>query len=139
VLSASLGVLLVAACQAPKPAQQPADRSATVTDKDWTLIELNGQPAGNGANGKPATLHLTSLDKVASGFAGCNRFMGTFTLTGEELHFSALALTRMACAEGMDLEQKFAAALTATRRYRTSEAGLELLDDSGTVARLESR
>ena len=74
-LSTLIAVLLVPACQAPKPADQPADQSAVVTDKDWTLIELNGQPAANGAGGKPAALHLNGMDQLATGFAGCNRFM----------------------------------------------------------------
>ena len=64
------------------------------------------------------------MDKLATGFAGCNRFMGTFTLTETELHFSPIALTKMACTDGMELEQKFAAALTATRRYSHTAAGL---------------
>ena len=60
-------------------------------------------------------------------------------MTGAELHFNSVAVTRMACNDGMDLEQKFAAALTATRRFSSSGTGLELMGDSGTVARLESR
>jgi heat shock protein HslJ len=39
----------------------------------------------------------------------------------------------MHCEGAMDLEQRYLAALAATRRYRVAESGLELLDAAGAV------
>jgi copper homeostasis protein (lipoprotein) len=50
---------------------------------------------------------------------------------GSALTFGNLALTRMACAEGMDQETAFLAALGNVRSWRISGDRLELLDTGG--------
>jgi heat shock protein HslJ len=110
--------------------------SNTLTDVEWTLVELNGAPAETGAGGRPATLTLATQERRASGFAGCNRMGGTYTLNGNELRFSPMAMTRMACDQGMELEAKFAAAIEATRSYRLSDKQLELMSGDTVLARL---
>ena len=44
-------------------------------------------------------------------------------------------MTKMACAEGMDLERQFTEALAATNHYRVTGTELTLFGVSGTVAR----
>lgn len=104
----------------------------------WNLTELNGQPPPAGAGGKPATLLLEQAEHRASGFAGCNRMTGSFTQAGESLSFGPMVMTRMACAEGMELEQQYGAALAGVRTLRLSAAGMELMGDSGTIARFSA-
>ncbi|MGN6317317.1 META domain-containing protein [Trinickia sp.] len=48
------------------------------------------------------TLDTRSGERRASGFAGCNRFGGAYTLTSGKLGFGPLAATRMACGENAD-------------------------------------
>ena len=50
-----------------------------------------------------------------------------------------LALTRMACPSGMELETKFGAALDATRSYRITGNRLDLVGETGVVASLEAK
>lgn len=51
-------------------------------------------------------------DKV-SGQAGCNRFMGTYHISANQIAFSPLATTRMACEEAvMQQENTFLKALS---------------------------
>jgi putative lipoprotein len=102
---------------------------------EWQLVELNGHPAPGGAGGKPATLTLVLDDGRASGFAGCNRFSGTFTTSANQIQFGPLMMTKMACSEGMDLEARYPAVLSGSNGFRVTATGLELLSGQEVVAR----
>lgn len=130
-----LAVLLLAACQpgtggsgGPVPA---------IEGIDWKLVELNGKPAAKGATGKPATLTLTAAGTRANGYAGCNNFFGSYTLTGSTLKFGLLGMTRMACPGTEALESAYTKALEATTAQRLSGGKLELLAGTTVVARFE--
>jgi heat shock protein HslJ len=92
------------------PPTDPYNPAATqlLDDTQWQLtswINADGKarpvPAG-GTDGEPITLNLSTANgqRKANGFAGCNRFMGTYDLNGGKLSFGPLAGTRMACASG---------------------------------------
>ncbi len=128
----------VVACQpSPMADPSPAEFRAAVSGVEWTLRELNGSPAPLGAGARAATLQFEADTARAAGFAGCNRWFGSYTLEGRALRFGAVGMTRMACSEGMELEQQFAAALEATRRYELTGTQLTMLGESGPVARFE--
>jgi heat shock protein HslJ len=120
---------------------QPVSPSANVglVGTEWSMVQLNGQPPGGGAGAAAPTLLLAGEDTRASGFAGCNRFTGSYTLASDRLRFSPVALTRMFCNQGMDLEERYMAALAATRAYRLTGSRLELLGDADVIARFEAR
>lgn len=70
------------------------------------------------ADASRPTLHMTADGKV-NGSAGCNRYNGTVTVTGDRLAFGPLAMTRKACfGAGGDNEQRFAPALASARGWR---------------------
>lgn len=102
---------------------------------DWELMELDGKTAATGAGGRRAALRFDADTARVGGFSGCNRFGGTYTINGDSLRFGPLAMTRMACAEGMEIESQLSAALAATRRYELSSTQLRLFGASGPVAR----
>jgi heat shock protein HslJ len=94
----------------------------------WTVRSIDGTavPAES-----PPTLTFTSDGRV-SGRAPCNRFSGGYTLRGEELAFSELAATRMACApDVMQREQRFLALLAAVRRFERTGDALSLRTEDG--------
>jgi heat shock protein HslJ len=127
----------MAADSTMQPAAAPA---AGLGGGEWALVALRGQPAPMGAGNRPATLRFDTDSNRVSGFSGCNRAAGGFTLTGDSLTFSPLAMTRMMCTEGMELERSFADVIGATRTHRLTGDTLELLDGSGAVAaRFERR
>jgi heat shock protein HslJ len=131
---AALALLGLAACStAGSGAEAGSAPSASATGREWRLVELGGRPAAMGAGGRPATLRLEA--GRASGFAGCNSFSGGYEMADSRLAFSPLASTRMACAEGMELEREYLAALEATRSFRLTTQGLELLGERGVLAR----
>lgn len=135
--SMALATLLVAAChhgagETSSPAPAPA-----IEGIEWKLVDLNGKAAGKGADGQPATLTLTAAGTRANGYAGCNRFFGSYTLTGSALKFGLLGMTRMACPGSDTLETSYTKALAATTSQRLTKGKLELLAGSVVVARFE--
>jgi heat shock protein HslJ len=66
----------------------------------------------------------------ASGSDGCDRFSGSYTVTGSELRFGQRAATQMACPrdDETQLARAFGDALTQTRGWRIDAGQLVLLD-----------
>jgi heat shock protein HslJ len=129
----SLACMTLAAChRSAGPSTTPGALAG-----EWTLVELSGQPAPKGAGGRPATLAFDPSGSRVSGFAGCNRLSASYTASGDSLAFGLAGMTKMACAEGMDLEKRVAETLAATRGFRISGVSLTLTDESGVLARFE--
>jgi heat shock protein HslJ len=131
-------VLLAAAalaCQQLARTAASAPFRQAVGDSDWELIELADQPAPTGAGGRRATIRFGPDTSRAGGFAGCNRYGGSYTVDGDALRFGALMMTKMACDQGMDLERRLAEALEATQRYELTGGRLTFYGASGPVAR----
>jgi heat shock protein HslJ len=105
--------------------------SAAMEGRDWTLVDLPG--ADLAAATSPPTLKLDPAEAQAAGFSGCNRYFAGYELTGESLVFGPAGSTRMACASGMELEQRFLQALPGVSAWRIKDGLLELLDASGEV------
>jgi heat shock protein HslJ len=86
-----------------------------VTGTVWRLIELDGNPAVQGAD---ATLELSKEGK-ASGRGSCNRFSGTVAISGDRIEFGPLASTKMACVDAAATAQetKYLDALQKAERF----------------------
>ncbi len=149
-LAIAIGAIvgLAMGCQRPARGADSAMNATSASTQGqligptWSLVELSGQPAPLGAGDRPATLIIQDGGEPrASGFAGCNRWFSAYTLTApDRIHFTAPGSTKMACASGMDLEQRFLAIIAATRGYTLSDSTLVLLDQSGAShARLVAR
>lgn len=118
-----------------KAAPDGASPARSAVNIDWRLVAVAGAPAGNGANGQPATLRLDDVGQRASGYAGCNQFSGSYTLSGNSLTFGPLAMTRMACATGDALERSYSTALEQTTAFKVTSKGLELRKGSVLLAK----
>jgi heat shock protein HslJ len=128
---------LLLGCALPTPAEiSPSGPASLLTPAgtEWQLHDLGRSPAPLGAGGRRATLTFSDSARVA-GFAGCNRYFGSYTIDGATLRFGAIGMTRMACQEGMELEQQLARALDLTRTYQLNGNGLTLAGESGPLAR----
>ena len=76
----------------------------TVLEGGWRVILMDGRlvPAGT------IITIVFGHDGQVSGRGGCNRYSGSFTLTGEGLAFGPAAATRMACPQTqMKTEARF--------------------------------
>jgi heat shock protein HslJ len=102
----------------------------------WQLVELDGEAVPPGAGREP---HLVFDTKGArlSGSGGCNRLAGSFELSGEDLRFGPMAVTKMACADDvMRREDAFLRALGSVTSHELDGATLALFADERVVARL---
>lgn len=55
--------------------------------------------------GKP-NLHFNPSEKQISGFSGCNRYFGSYSISGDSLVFDHIASTKKAC-NGVTFEQEY--------------------------------
>jgi hypothetical protein len=86
---------------------------------EWILVDGRGQ-----------TLRLDHGH--LSGYSGCNRYVGGYTLDGDRLTIGPIATTRMAGEpEVLEAENAFLAALGAAARLVVSEGGLVLSGEDG--------
>jgi heat shock protein HslJ len=101
---------------------------------EWRFEDLGGRGV---PDGPPATLRFDAEGR-ATGSGGCNRYTGSYALTGEGLSLGPLASTQMACPDAaMDLEQRVFDALSRTDRFGIDDTGaLVLYAADVAVARL---
>jgi heat shock protein HslJ len=66
---------------------------------DWKQTDGTSRVVPTAEQGAPITLALSTAtgQRHASGFSGCNRYMGNYALKDGKLSFDAIASTRMAC------------------------------------------
>jgi len=70
----------------------------------------------------------------ASGFAGVNRWFGTYSVEGSTLKFGTMGMTRMAGPpDRMQLEQTYADALATVTRWSVSSGRLQMSDSNALV------
>jgi heat shock protein HslJ len=125
VLAIGLGSIVV-----PQPgiaslaAEQLMAQTSSITG-NWRLVSIT-ESATPTPMVPPQTTELTadfSGDRI-TGSGGCNRFMGGFATTGEQLSVGPLATTFMACEEVvMNQEMRYLAALQGAQRYEIDDQG----------------
>jgi heat shock protein HslJ len=128
---------------APVQPQTSASESNEVTHElvgtRWALVRLGGEPVSLPDGAQEPFLALESTESRAVGYGGCNRFTGSYALSGDELSFKQMASTRMACPD-MQTESAVMKALEATARWQISGAQLDLFSANGAlVASFEAR
>ena len=111
-LSISAVMMILAACT--PPASQSGS-GGDLTGKVWALTELKGMtPAAD--TGISAQF---SPDGKISGSAGCNRYSGTYTVSGSSITISSsIASTMMMCDDAiMEQENAYLKALPEAKTY----------------------
>lgn len=80
------------------------------------------------------TLEFDSKTNKVSGFAGCNRFFGTYSADGNTISFSELGATRMMCQEEANkIEGNMFKALAEVNTFELSEGKLSLKNNTETL------
>jgi heat shock protein HslJ len=126
ILSAMLG-----AC-----ASTPTDSAAwPLEGTHWTLVSLAGQPVSAMPSTPERTpfLRMQAAARRVSGYGGCNRITGAYTLDGASLRFGSAAGTRMACPTGGDTEAAFLSMMGAVAGWRAAGERLQLVDGGQAV------
>ena len=117
----------------------PTSSTASLTNTYWKLTELDGARVSMAPEQeREVRITLDDNGKV-TGFTGCNRVMGGYTVAAEVLRFTQLAGTRMMCPPpAMQLESAVLANLNSVTGFRIEGEQLILLKDGAPVARYES-
>lgn len=126
------------------PAYSPIDHSGKVAtpleQTDWNLTWLSQANIGSSPQQRVAYFVLDPSSHRVSGSGGCNRLTGSYELDGDQLKFTQMAGTMMACLQGMDTEKIFLQALGQVKTWKISGENLVLLDARGrALARFERR
>ena len=116
------GMMILAACASPASQTGGGD----LTGKVWALTELKGMPPVAGAG---ISAQFNS-DGNVSGSAGCNRYSGTYTVSGNSITISSsMATTMMMCDESvMEQESAYLKALAEAKTYAVKGDQLTLTD-----------
>jgi copper homeostasis protein (lipoprotein) len=114
---------------------------ASLENTYWKLTRLGGKPVTFSAKQREPHFVLDSKTRRITGSGGCNRFVGGYDLqSNNRLTLGKLAMTFMACPEGMEVESDFAAALEQVRSWKIFGEHLELFDQNDAfLARFEAR
>lgn len=105
----------------------------------WVLVRLQDREITVSDKRREPYFALQSNEHRVSGHGGCNRLIGGYQLNGDQLTFTRMALTRMACLD-VNFEDAFVKALESSRHWKISGAHLELSNATGqVVAKFESR
>lgn len=113
--------------------------AGAITDLDWELTAIDGQPSPLGAGQRPVTLRLDAASARGGGFAGCNRYSAPFRIGHDSLSFGPAISTKMACTEGMELERRFLVALPVITAFSRADSTLTLSGPSGPLAQFHLR
>lgn len=118
----------------------PATIDRSLLNTYWRLLYVDGHAAVAGAAGHEPHIILQLQEQRLTGSTGCNRIIGTYALTAEQLQISPTGTTLVMCSEAlMQQERAMIAALRATSAYRVAGHLLELYDGERSLARFEAR
>ncbi len=121
-------VILVSAIGCAQVTLKP---DVTLENTYWKLVELNGAAVVPG-EGRELHMILRGDDQVG-GYAGCNQFTGSVTVTGDGLSFGPIASTRRMCQAVMEQEDGFLQALEDAQRFRISGEDLAIENAAGDI------
>lgn len=126
-------LFIVIGCNATKKTNEngsPDSQASTmtITDMTWELIQLEGTVVDQSAtSGEKIYFILNSIDNKVSGYAGCNTFLGNYTLEkGNRIRFSQLANTRMACPDAAIDEKEVLEIFKLADNYTVNDGTLML-------------
>lgn len=95
---------------------------------DWMIAEINGKPP---VTGSTPTLTFDAEGKLSGG-GSCNRFFGSYVLSGEGLTVGDIGASMMACEEPlMDQELLILDILEGADRFEIGSDGALILHEGG--------
>ncbi len=109
-----------------------ADAPLPLEATSWRLSSLAGKQVAASDAGHAPTITFDASQKRASGSGGCNRFTGSYEVSGNKLHFGPMAMTQMACPQAiMNTESSFQHELSSVDNYKIDNGSLTLYSADG--------
>ena len=127
LITIALFTLAFTSCGTMKKAPINKTDSYHLTENFWVLDVLDGQMVDEfGNTDREIGFKLDPATNRVSGYAGCNNFMGDFTLKdGNRISFSNLGSTKMACQDLSFNESDLLEAFELVNNYRIVDGILE--------------
>lgn len=119
--------------------KKPKRTESPIKNKRWKLLEIDGEKVEitEAFKGEPHIILSLQTNKI-HGSGGCNRFGGTYTLSGDNLTFGGIAATKINCEEVMQVEELFIRGLTTVNGYRVNGDAMWLLRDGKQIMKFEA-
>ncbi|MFP8967569.1 META domain-containing protein [Pokkaliibacter sp. CJK22405] len=117
-------VALIAGCSLT-PANERG-QTEPLQGTDWQLYQVLDQPVTVETT-RPLSIQFATQGNQVSGYSGCNRFSGTYSLYGGRMSFEPLISTKMACRD-MNTEQRYMDALSSVRSWEAKGTELWLMN-----------
>jgi heat shock protein HslJ len=96
----------------------------------WVLIEMKEVPVQQSGGRADAYLEFFPNDKKFSGYGGCNRINGNYTLSkNSSIHFTDVISTKMSCPD-LAFENTVLGTLNEVNRYEITENSMLLKHDN---------
>lgn len=108
----------------------PVEVNAPFAATRWRLARLGNAPVARMETPHQPHLVFDARGRVI-GATGCNRLVARYDRSDTALRIESAMSTRMACAQGMDVEQQMLKALGSVRAWRLAGNLLDLYDDGG--------
>ena len=114
--------------------------SPPLQETHWRLTRLEGKPVVLASPPQEPHVVFKALDNRVTGSTGCNTLTGIYRLNGSNLNLTSIAITKMACLQGMDIESGLFTALGSISKWRIVGQYLELLTaEDAVAARFEAK
>ena len=128
----------LSACKTQSKTTTAQQTTVELIDNHWKLTELNGVAVEvKKGEGKEPYLVLHGEGNRVNGNGGCNGFMGSYSIAGDKISFSQMAMTMMACPS-LDKENEFMRVLEKVEKYTISGTVFTLFDaESNPLAKFE--
>jgi heat shock protein HslJ len=127
--------------QQPEPTPPPpaaAKTSPKLLGTPWKLVALNGKPLDPKPPMVPEFTMIQDGSRIV-GYSGCNRFMGTFSLSEDKLTVNGdMAMTRKACVKQANLESDFVKAIQSVDSWKITDGTLEFYRQKVVVASFQT-
>ena len=101
-----------------------------ILDKEWIIVKIEKEKVTTDTEKTP---WIKLSEGRVSGFSGCNRLMGSYSLEGKILTFSQLGGTKMFCFDAQELEDRFMKTLSKTHFWKYKRGKLCLFDENKIV------
>ncbi|MDL2231923.1 META domain-containing protein [Porphyromonadaceae bacterium OttesenSCG-928-L07] len=126
LLAIGMALFMFAACASKQ------NNNVNIEDYKWITETMNGESVDQ-EEGRNMFIQFDKTAGKVNGKAACNRYFGTYELNGNNLKFSQMGSTRMACLN-MDQETVFLKILQETTGFQIKDNKLVLMQDKKELA-----
>ena len=105
----------------------PAQQTASPLNGTWKLISASGNILKNIPESQTPQLSFETGANAVTGFTGCNRMSGQFTVDKDQLTLGPIITTKKAC-ENMEIEMAVGKFLVNVGFYKIEQDKLYLYD-----------